>query len=168
MSHGIFQAQTDVSMFQLKFKRPMGAKPGDNLDNKALRLFRARLVLEETLETIAALGFDCNGTILDRENQQDHPDPRLRRAILWSAEYITHGPDVVELSDGIADSTYVHLGTASTFGIDIEPIWREVHRTNMAKGVAPVDDVVNLKTIKPPGWKPPDVAGLLRQQGWGG
>lgn len=165
MSHGIFQAQTDVSMFQLKFKRPMGAKPGDNLDNKELRLFRAKLILEETLETIKALGFDCDARLMRRFGEWD---PDVESPVLHVEQIRSEGPNIVELSDGIADSTYVHLGTASTFGIDIEPIWREVHRTNMAKGVAPGDDVVNLKTIKPHGWKPPDVAGLLRQQGWGG
>ncbi len=70
--------------------------------------------------------------------------------------------DLVEAADALADLLYVVLGSAVEFGIDLDAVFQEVHRTNMAKlggKVAP-----NGKLQKPPGWKPPDVAGCLERQ----
>lgn len=70
--------------------------------------------------------------------------------------------DIVALADGIVDSMVVLLGTAITFGIDIRPIWDEIHKTNMAKigGKVRKDG----KKLKPDGWVPPKVAELLEKQ----
>jgi len=70
--------------------------------------------------------------------------------------------DLVELADGICDSIVVLLGTAVTYGIDIRPVWDEVHRTNMAKkkGILREDG----KRLKPDDWEPPDIAGILQEQ----
>lgn len=67
--------------------------------------------------------------------------------------------DMVETADAIADLIYVLVGTAIAFGIPLEPIWRAVQKTNMAKegGAMRVDG----KVLKPEGWMPPDVAGAL-------
>ncbi len=68
-----------------------------------------------------------------------------------------------EIADAIADLIYVALGTAVTYGIDPRPIWDAVHTANMRKtgGGLRADG----KVCKPPGWTPPDVAGLLARQG---
>ena len=64
--------------------------------------------------------------------------------------------DLVEAVDGLCDLLYVTLGAAVEFGIDIEPIFDEVHRTNMLKeGGGTRSDG---KTLKPPGWVAPDIA----------
>jgi len=71
--------------------------------------------------------------------------------------------DLVEAADGICDLLYVVIGTAVEFGIDIEPVFDEVHRSNMAKeGSATRADG---KTLKPPGWRKPDVCSELVKQG---
>jgi len=75
--------------------------------------------------------------------------------------------DLVEAVDGICDLIYVTLGAAVEFGVDIEPIFDEVHRTNMLKegGGTRADG----KTLKPEGWQPPRIAELIDQQqtpGW--
>lgn len=69
--------------------------------------------------------------------------------------------DLVKVIDGICDVLYVAIGAAVTFGIDIEPFFDEVHRSNMAKlgGKKRSDG----KTLKPPGWTPPDIKGLLKK-----
>jgi predicted HAD superfamily Cof-like phosphohydrolase len=67
--------------------------------------------------------------------------------------------DIVETADAIADSIYVLVGCAIAFGIDIRPVWREVHRSNLAKVGGPVD--ADGKQLKPEGWTPPDIAGVL-------
>jgi len=70
--------------------------------------------------------------------------------------------DLVKIADGIADSIVVLLGTAVTYGIDMRPIWDEVHRTNMLKkgGKRRVDG----KLLKPKGWKSPEIERIVKEQ----
>ena len=69
--------------------------------------------------------------------------------------------DLVGIADGLADLLYVVYGTAVSYGIDIRPIFEEVHRTNMAKvGGAIRDDG---KVLKPDGWLPPKITPLLEK-----
>lgn len=71
--------------------------------------------------------------------------------------------DIVEIADSIADSLVVVLGTAVACGIDIEPIFNEVMRSNMTKFIdgyrAP-----NGKWIKGPSYTPANIKPLLEQQ----
>lgn len=41
--------------------------------------------------------------------------------------------DIVKVADSIGDALYVVLGTACACGIDIQPIFREIHRSNLTK-----------------------------------
>lgn len=70
--------------------------------------------------------------------------------------------DLVRIADGAADAIVVILGTCVSYGIDLRPIWDEVHRTNMNKlgGGKRADG----KTLKPEGWSPPKVKELLDEQ----
>lgn len=70
--------------------------------------------------------------------------------------------DIVGVADAIADLLYVTFGTAVACGIDVGPVWEEVHRSNMAKQGGPVR--ADGKILKPEGWQPPDVAGALARQ----
>lgn len=63
--------------------------------------------------------------------------------------------------DGLCDQLATIYGAAITFGIDLAPFWAEVHRTNMAKAGGPKR--ADGKLLKPEGWEPPDIAGLLAQ-----
>ena len=67
--------------------------------------------------------------------------------------------DVVEVADALADLVYVAYGTAISFGIDLRPVFEEVHRSNMAKvgGGSRADG----KVLKPPDWAPPRIRELL-------
>lgn len=70
--------------------------------------------------------------------------------------------DVIGLADGIVDSIVVLLGTAVTYGIDIRPVWDEIHRTNMLKvgGELRPDG----KRLKPKDWLPPRIAEIIDEQ----
>ena len=77
--------------------------------------------------------------------------------------------DIVEVADALADIIYFCYGTAVEYGIDLEPVFEEVHQSNMAK-LFPDGKPRSRqdgKTIKPEGWLPPDIARVLREQGWG-
>jgi predicted HAD superfamily Cof-like phosphohydrolase len=70
--------------------------------------------------------------------------------------------DLVKVADGIADVLYVVYGTAVTCGIDVEPLFSEIHRSNMSKiGGIKRDDG---KVLKPDTYSPPDVAKILQMQ----
>lgn len=73
------------------------------------------------------------------------------------------GGDLIELADGIVDSIYVLLGTAVSFGINVNQVWTEVHKTNMAKVGGNVRE--DGKILKPEGWKPPRIREILISQG---
>jgi predicted HAD superfamily Cof-like phosphohydrolase len=71
--------------------------------------------------------------------------------------------DLGAVEDAIADLLYVGYGAALAFGIPIDEVFAEVHRANLAKlesgGPHERDDG---KVLKPDGWVPPDVEGVLR------
>jgi predicted HAD superfamily Cof-like phosphohydrolase len=73
--------------------------------------------------------------------------------------------DLVAVADAIADLLYVTVGTAVTCGIDLRPVFAEVHRSNMTKDAARGPGADG-KVVKGPGFRPPDLAPLLRAQGW--
>ncbi len=73
--------------------------------------------------------------------------------------------DLPEWCDGTIDLDYVVEGARTAFGINTRPLWLAVQKANMAKAGGPVRESDG-KRLKPPGWQPPDIAGLLKEQGW--
>jgi predicted HAD superfamily Cof-like phosphohydrolase len=67
--------------------------------------------------------------------------------------------ELVEAIDGLCDLLCVTYGAALEFGVDLAPFWAEVHESNMAKAGGPVR--ADGKVLKPEGWQPPDIAGVL-------
>jgi predicted HAD superfamily Cof-like phosphohydrolase len=140
-----------VIEFHEAMEHPIALKPSVPPDARVR--FRARLITEEYFESMRALFAFAD---FSREEES------VTRAI-DVAEVLV---DLPELVDGLADLDYVVEGTRLEFGVAGPPIAEEVHRANMAKlggGKTPAG-----KTIKPPGWKPPDIEGELRAQGWEG
>lgn len=66
------------------------------------------------------------------------------------------GEDVVATADALADLAYVVFGAALHFGIDLDAVLEEVHRSNMTK--TPAGDG---KAVKGPRYSPPGIAHLL-------
>lgn len=108
-------------------------------------------------------------------SESNRNGPRIRRPELRASlireeaketcDAIEEG-DLIGAIDGLCDLIYVALGTASEFGIDLEPFFDEVHRSNMAKTGGPTR--ADGKIMKPEGWKPPDLAAVLEYWPRGG
>jgi predicted HAD superfamily Cof-like phosphohydrolase len=73
--------------------------------------------------------------------------------------------DLEKIADGAVDSIVVILGMCVSYGIDIRPLWDEVHKTNMAKAGGPIRE--DGKRLKPEGWQQPKIKELLNEQGAG-
>lgn len=73
---------------------------------------------------------------------------------------------IVGVADALGDILYVVYGTALTYGIDLDAIVREVHRSNMSKlGPAGVPILrADGKVLKPSTFSPPDVERVLNEQ----
>jgi predicted HAD superfamily Cof-like phosphohydrolase len=87
---------------------------------------------------------------LDRVGYVEEEAQELREAV--------EAGDLVKAADALADLVYVVYGAAWRFGIPLDAVIAEVHRSNMTKTPTPGDG----KAIKGPGYSPPDVAQVLR------
>jgi predicted HAD superfamily Cof-like phosphohydrolase len=72
--------------------------------------------------------------------------------------------DMVGMADALCDILYVVYGTGVALGVDLEPIFAEVQRSNMTKDGGGQDS--GGKVIKGPNWSPPDIKSKLIDQGW--
>jgi len=126
--------------------------PADvTIPDAATRILRAKLILEEALETVHALG------VVVRAG--DAAGPELIEGHLYYSD--GREPDLEGVVDGCADISVVTIGTLIAFGVDDEPVLEEVDRANLrkfAEGSWRRDDG---KWMKPPDWTPPDIAGAI-------
>ena len=70
--------------------------------------------------------------------------------------------DISSLVHELTDLLYVTYGTLVEFGVDADEIFDEVHRANMRKLAGPKR--ADGKQLKPDGWQPADVAGVISRQ----
>jgi len=74
--------------------------------------------------------------------------------------------DLIEVADGLADLAYVVFGAAITFGIDLDRVVAEVHRSNLSKlgedGKPIIRD--DGKVLKGPNFFAPDIASTLTRR----
>jgi predicted HAD superfamily Cof-like phosphohydrolase len=117
------------------------------------RILRAKLIIEEALETVHALGVKISSCSED----------------VWegSLTFKAEGEcDIIEVVDGCLDVSVVSRGTLSAFGVSDEELLEEVDNNNLAKfgpGGYRRDDG---KWVKPPTHQPPDIKGMLEKQGY--
>lgn len=162
--------QAMVNEFHEKTNSTVGDSP--ELRDPELR---AKLIMEEAVETIAAMGFAVVATIYNRDDRDPEGEERLNEvhgdvldmgSAFWRelASFTkTHSaPDFEEAIDGLCDLIYVVLGSAVAWGIDLDPFFREVQRANMEKLKGPKRD--DGKQLKPEGWQPPDIEKILIRQ----
>lgn len=119
----------------------------EQLDLEGVRLeLRAKLILEEAIETVEAMGFEVSvGT---EGSPSAHQSGRVTIRQI-------RDPDWPEVVDGLCDLIYVTLGVAVEAGFRLNPFFAEVHRSNMTKVGGPVRE--DGKVLKPDTWKPPRI-----------
>jgi predicted HAD superfamily Cof-like phosphohydrolase len=71
--------------------------------------------------------------------------------------------DLVAIADALADIVYIVYGTTLTYGIDLDPVLREVHRANMSKLGADGKPLLRQdgKVLKSDRYRPPDIASIV-------
>ena len=121
------------------------------IPDERTRLLRAKLILEEAIETIRAMGVEQAGVVT--------VDPHEL------AFAINGDVDLEGVVDGCADISVVTIGTLISFGVDDEPILEEVDQANLRKFGPGSYARQDGKWIKPPDWTPPDILGVLERQG---
>ena len=108
------------------------------------------------------------GAVVNHKPTQPDANTQILRLTLIDEETIELDDalgigDLVEIADALGDLLYVVLGTAVTCGIDIEPIFEEIHRSNMSKfidGYRREDG----KWIKGPSYSPANLEPILKNQ----
>ena len=73
----------------------------------------------------------------------------------------------VDRADAVIDLIVVLIGYGHSMGWKLAALWDEVHRSNMDKVDPATGDVRRRedgKILKPTGWTPPDVAGVLARE----
>lgn len=68
--------------------------------------------------------------------------------------------DLTPLAHELADLLYVTYGALGSLGIDADAVFAEVHRANLSKAAGPRRE--DGKQLKPKGWKPADVLGVVQ------
>lgn len=130
--------QRRVERFMELAKQKVPGNP--TLPSSDIRLFRARMVLEEALELISALGCAVN---IDLE-VVEAPSFSLK---------------LDEIAKECADLSVVSIGTLSACGFEDEPVLLAVDMNNLQKFGEGSYRREDGKWIKPPGHKPPDLKG---------
>jgi len=128
------------------------------IPDEKTRILRAKLILEEALETIHALGI----LVYVRSDPQGFAVQVCSEEIKFDPNRLK--PDLEQIADGCADISVVTTGTLLACGIADEALQHEVDLNNLAKfspGGYRRDDG---KWVKPPDHPVPDIAGILKAQ----
>ena len=71
--------------------------------------------------------------------------------------------DICEIADALGDMAYIIWGTALEYGIPLDRIIAEIHRSNMSKLDEKGEPIMRAdgKVLKSARYTPPDIAGIL-------
>ena len=125
-----------------EFHRAIGLNPPaqPTVPDTALLGLRRTLLAEEWPEVSEELG-------------------RLEARI--AAQEALNPADLAPLAHELTDLLYVTYGALDLLGVDADAIFAEVHRANLSKASGPKR--ADGKQLKPGGWRPADVLGVMLQ-----
>ena len=120
---------------------------------------QAQAKVREFHETFDLVTSDTPGNLTDEVMHR-----RFKLIVEELSEYVeaVMNRDIIGVADALGDLIYVVLGSAVEHGIEIEPVFDEIHRSNMTKKGGHKNEFG--KWVKPPGWQPPDIATVLAEQ----
>lgn len=72
--------------------------------------------------------------------------------------------DIIEIADALGDLIYVVVGAALSFGIDLDPVIEEIHRSNMTKFIGGAAFREDGKLLKGDFYEQPDIRMVLANQ----
>ncbi len=130
----------DVTLFCRIAGQPTPASPA--VPSPKIRALRTDLIWEEFSEFVTA---QSRAALAHKEGDEDGLSEALS-----------------EVADAIADMLYVVVGAGVAWGLPMPAVYEEVHRSNILKFSSGCIKDENGKVVKPPGWKPPDVQGIIR------
>lgn len=134
-------------------QQAIGERP--HVPNDEQVRFRLRLIAEEFFELLAAVPRGRSAYWVS-----------IRKEVMDAIDdIIGDTTDLPELTDACVDLQYVVEGLMVAFGINSTDVWQEVQRSNLSKMGGPKRESDG-KLMKPPGWTPPDIEGVLRAGGW--
>ncbi len=141
--------QSRVEEFMRKANQNLPDRP--TVPDEGIRELRARLILEEALETVDALGITptINGIEIKEE------DLKLN---------ITKDADLIGIADGCADISVVTTGTLLACGIKDKLLLENVDQNNLDKFGPGHKIREDGKIIKPPNHRPPDIHSIIEEQ----
>jgi predicted HAD superfamily Cof-like phosphohydrolase len=146
--------QEAIEDFMNRCDQEVRAYPG--IPDDKVKLLRARLMVEELL------GSKIGGSVFGVPLIINKSDELIQSMF---------NDDLVGIADGLADVLYVVIGTAVAYGIDIQEIFDEVHRSNLSKTVWNEDlerytiekDEFG-KGLKPETYSPAELAPIIDRQ----
>lgn len=121
---------------------------------------RLNLILEEATELMEACLEVDDGTT---HHESFHA---MKEHMRWLIKNAPVSVDLPQAVDAFGDIDYVVEGSRLEFGVFGAPVAIEIHRVNMTKfppGFVKRDDG---KILKPEGFTPPDIEGVLWALGW--
>ena len=156
---GISRSMASVLLtkgFTVPYSSTQAIQPGPGIPSLGVRLLVGRLLFEETMETIHALGLDV--TFLSGDTRKP----------------IVHGSrdkkvDLLDIVDGACDTIYTAQGVLAACGVPDLPHMREVCRANEDKfpdGKPVLSEIQPGKYLKPEGWEGPDHASVAAVHGF--
>ena len=101
-------------------------------------------------------------TPMDVSEETKHLRVRLIQEEFDELKEAMASGNLAEVAKEMADLLYVTYGTAVSYGIDMEPIFQEVHRSNLSKigGYKRADG----KWVKPPTYSPANIQPIVEVQ----
>ena len=96
-----------------------------------------------------------------------HIDEELTELVIAAQSLDTgegSAQQLADVADAIIDIIYVVTGLGIMLGLPLQKLWGEVHRANMAKVPGVSKRGQDYDVVKPFGWTPPDLVGIISEE----